>query len=191
MADNANKLGSIIYGDILPERDAVHIAIIPGTSNDTLKPGDRVSYNNKTNQFDKTPPADIFGWYDKTDGIVDPFVTDPSIKPGTAFWVCLKPGSILSLRHSWVHKSIPAESSNVDKKTFSHSWLEGFAHTADMSYDSLIWAAKDFLKNGDYVCNGGQYLGFDFPDAFWDHYETVTDEKVPENKRWSFFSCSC
>ena len=186
MADNSIKLGSLIYGNVLPPRDAVHIAIIPGVSNDCVKRADFVKYNPETQKFDKCRQYEA-------DGVVDAFLnTYPdSISPGTSFWVMLNPGSILSLRHSWVHKTIPPENTVVDKTSYSRSWLEGFAETADMSYNGLMYAAEEYLENHEYVCNGGKYESFDFPDAFWDHYTNVTGKSIPESKRYSFFSCSC
>ncbi len=34
-------------------------------------------------------------------------------------------------------------------------------------------------------------LGTIIGPGFWDHYETVTGEKVSPDKRDNFFSCSC
>jgi hypothetical protein len=59
------------------------------------------------------------------------------------------------------------------------------------SYDELMEAAAGYIKYSDYLCEGGRWEGSYVPDEFWFHYEVVTGELVPEDKRGSFFSCSC
>lgn len=189
MSDSARKLGSLIYSNILPERDAVHIAIMPGRSQVSLKRGDFVKYNAQTEMFELVSHAAI------ADGIVDPYLYGyDTTNPKYAFYVCLFPGSIMSLRHDWVHKNIPAakHSEESEKIAFAKSWIEGFADQVDMSAEELFNHAREYLLDRwYYVCEGGKYEGVSVPDAFWDHFETVTGEAVPVEKRGSFFSCSC
>lgn len=180
------KLGTKIFGDIPPARDAVHIAIIPGKSETELKRSDKISFNKTTGLWVK--PVYTNSWYD-SDGIVDPFGPEV-VKAGEWFWVALKPNTILNLRHAWEHAKIPPENT-LDPKVAARNWLEGFADSVDMDYNGLIWAAKNYLENGDYVIDGGKYEGLVIPEVFWDYYEIVTDTKVPQEERGHFFSCSC
>lgn len=184
------KLGTYIYGNIPPMRDAVHIAIIPGKSNQGLKRADKILFNRQTGLWEKTPDRySDTSWYG-IDGIVDPFGQE-LVEAGKWFWVALMPNTILNLRHVWEHASIPPENTSVDPKVAARNWLEGFADSVDMDYNGLIWAAKNYLENGDYVVDGGKYEGLVMPEVFWDYYEIVTDTKVPQEERGHFFSCSC
>lgn len=73
----------------------------------------------------------------------------------------------------------------------SERWLEDYAAQIDITYKELIRAADDFVSHGEYLIDGGKFEGESLPNGFWDHYERVTGNIVPENERWSFFSCSC
>lgn len=73
----------------------------------------------------------------------------------------------------------------------SKQWLQNFADGHDITYDEVMSAAQDFLDHGEYLCDGGKFEGDYVPDEFWDHYQVVKKEKVDENDRGSFFTCSC
>ena len=180
MSDLTN-IGHLITTD--QERDAIHVAVAPVVAGMTLYRGESIGLNSEGKAF--TSHGDIKGI-----GIVDPFLkTD--VAPGQKFWMFLYPNTIMSLRHDWTHPAFKkTESKN---NSASETWLRAFAARSDvdLDYDELMWAAKDFLRKGDYLCDGGRWESFDFPDDFWIHYENVTGIKVPEDKRRSFFSCSC
>lgn len=75
--------------------------------------------------------------------------------------------------------------------TEARAWIYNFAEGLSLDYDELIEAAGDYLSHGDYLVKGGDLEGEYVPDEFWDHYQVVKKEKVDENDRGSFFSCSC
>ncbi|MNR26211.1 hypothetical protein D3C85_1434070 [compost metagenome] len=73
----------------------------------------------------------------------------------------------------------------------AREWIFSFADDHDLNYDELMEAADDYLNHGDYLVKGGDLEGCYVPDEFWDHYQIIKKEKVEENDRGSFFSCSC
>lgn len=84
-------------------RDAVHVAVSPEVAGDELPPGARV----------RRTDGDGGRWVvaqagEKWVGVVDPFL-DHVIRPGERFWLCLPPGTIVSLRHLWSHPDFPAK----------------------------------------------------------------------------------
>jgi hypothetical protein len=78
----APKLGQLVPDDI-HDRDAIHVAVIPARAVCVLQPGQHLQT-----------------------GIVDPYLTE-SVQPGQRFWLCLYPGTVTSLRHSWTHPAYP------------------------------------------------------------------------------------
>src|SRR5690606_517238 len=77
------------------QRDAVHVAIFPATSDHQLYPGLRVKL--VAGAHDKVEPA-----HDGAIGIVDPFLFS-AVMPGTRFYVCLMPNTVTGMRHHWEH----------------------------------------------------------------------------------------
>lgn len=99
--DNLEKIGKFLEGS--EGRDAVHIAILPATSEEILSPATRVgllTVGEKlvTVSARKTPYL----------GVVDPFLPTRT-KLGDRFWVFLFPQTITSLRHVWTHPALPDE----------------------------------------------------------------------------------
>lgn len=177
--DALETLGTII--DDAQKRDAIHIAVLPVIAGERLHAGQDVGIGPDGGAFTTA----------KHTGIVDPFLK-VAVQPGQRFWLLLYPRMVTSLRHVWSH---PEFSDDADgkpsEKTASEAWLDLFASTAGISRDELIDGARDYLKHDEYLSQGGRWEGFSTPDEFWTHYEIVTGEKVSENDRGSFFSCSC
>lgn len=71
------------------------------------------------------------------------------------------------------------------------AWLEMYAKELDISYDELMHAAEDWLKNDRYLTDGGKFESVRTPDEFWDHYERVKGVTIPDSTRGNFFSCQC
>lgn len=188
------KLGQIITAE--QQRDAVHVAVAPVTAAHSLSPGDHVGFLSDGKAGDTV--SDSSG---TPIGIVDPFLKE-RVKTGQKFWLFLYPGSITSLRHDWTHSAFmarkptdttrpvppPLATTQMDE---SVSWLTAFGDRNDMSYPAVIQAAKDYLYRGDYI-NKGNDQGFeDCGDEFWDHFQHATGILVGDDKRGTFFSCSC
>lgn len=77
------------------ERDAIHIPIISCRMSCDMDPNTEVSII-KINDDYVAKPKDDGGIYH---GYIDPFC-DKAIK-GKYYWVCLRPGTVTSLRHVW------------------------------------------------------------------------------------------
>lgn len=69
--------------------------------------------------------------------------------------------------------------------------IEEFATAIDVTYEELMEHCADYLEHGEYWSEGPKFDGVELPNEFWNWYELVTNNVVPADKRWSFFSCSC
>ena len=176
--DALETLGYII--DDGQRRDAIHLAVEPVIASEELRAGQAIGLMPDGTAGTNAPHV----------GIVDPFLKIP-VKPGQRFWLVVFPRRITSLRHVWDHPAFPTTDSADLPKGASIRWLQNFAAQAGISYDELMWAADDYLKRGEYLCEGGRWEGFGNPDELWDHYAVVTGTPVAEAKRGSFFTCSC
>jgi hypothetical protein len=176
--DALATLGTIIGPN--EKRDAIHLATIPVIAKTTVYPGQHVDKEgNPTNTKNSV-------------GIVDPFLTQ-TVYPGSWFWLIIKPRTITSLRHVWVHPDFPDELEVPAHKNVSASeqYIRDLAESVGISYQRLIDAARSYLRYGEYITGGAEMEGAHVPDEFWVHYENVTGEIVTEADRGSFFSCSC
>ncbi len=180
--DALETLGAII--DETAGRDAIHLAVEPVIAAHTLRPGDHVGLLSGGKAGASETPV----------GIVDPFL-GRTVQPGERFWLVVYPRQITSLRHVWTHPAFgdavePAAKPD-DEVTASRKWIEDFAARIPLAYDVLMEGARAYICSGDYLCFGGLLEGEYVPDEFWPHYERVTGEKVAEDNRGSFFTCSC
>lgn len=109
-----------------------------------------------------------------------------------------EPETFAELQHAAMMTSMvpvlrPEKTRSLDEPEVkaAREWIYNFAQGVGLDYDELIEAAGDYLDHGDYLVKGGDLEGEYVPDEFWDHYEIIKKEKVEENDRGSFFSCSC
>ena len=129
---NELGIGKVIVQKV--ERDAIHVAVLPCVCARAVVAGENV-------WLDKKPPTS-FGWHPvvltggpaweaKADwvGVVDPFLKDP-VPPGVGFWVFLRPGTAVSLRH---HYRFPA--------------LDGDAPADDVTPNAGRWEFRIVDKN--------------------------------------------
>ncbi len=197
-------IGQLIEGEQF--RDAIHIAICPVVANETLKPGQDIGFafeGSFTHVCAAQKPKRTHTQTDsrriaigpETDdapgdtvplGIVDPFLPK-SVKKGERFWMFLYPNTITSLRHDWTH---PAFAEDLRIKA-SREWIENFADTCERTYDQIIAGAYAFLADDSNRMHGGSELEGAFEMEFWNHFEIVTGQKVPDDSQHSFFSCAC
>lgn len=154
------------------ERDAVHVAIAPVVADENLKPGDRVEINASGRAFKGPNPI----------GIVDPFLNYNIIKDDE-FYLCLFPGTIVSLNHVWRHPAF-----NQDKET-SIKWIEKFAEVIGQSYDDLMATVSRNHEYGDYTYDNTE----SYKDADWSefpkHYKMVTGVDLEYDG--CPYTCSC
>lgn len=176
---NSTTLGNLV--DATAQRDAIHIAVAPVTAAKRLRPGQHVGFVSES--------TEVVGVSWPTIGIVDPFLTK-DVKKGERFMMLLYPQSITSLRHEWTHPAFGAEVAAVKDVAASKAFVTSMAEALGIGYDEMMAGAKNFVEsNGNDVIHMGAECNFDA--EFWDHYEAITGTKVPEDMRYTFFSCSC
>ncbi|MFL9943681.1 hypothetical protein [Paraburkholderia graminis] len=185
--DALETLGTIISEN--EKRDAIHLAVEPVIAGVTLYAGQHIKLiDGKAYTASR----------EECLGIVDPFV-EQTIREGERFWLVVYPRQITSLRHVWEHPSFPASPDVTLAPRYSESeqWIRDFADNMSLRYDVLMDGAREWVDSkkrgswGEYLCFGGLLEGESVPEEFWPHYEAVTGEKVEEDHRGSFFTCSC
>jgi hypothetical protein len=185
--DALHTLGTIIGEN--EKRDAIHLAVEPVVAGTMLRPGDHVVLVDGV-------AHDVA--VNKGVGIVDPFL-DGTVAKGERFWLVVYPRQITSLRHVWEHPDFPASVDVAPTPQYgaSEQWIRNFANNVSLHYDVLMDGAAEWVLThdgewgGEYLCFGGLLEGVSVPDEFWDHYDAVTGNTTPEDKRGSFFTCSC
>jgi hypothetical protein len=163
------------------QRDAIHIAVAPVTSEESIYPGQHVGLvagsTDKVQTLRGSQPEQAVG-------IADPFVSG-RIEPGTRFWLLLYPQTITSLRHEWQH---PAFATVIDPVAVSKAWLADIASRCGVSYDRMMNA----IAEDDYIHMGENET---YKDVIGDcselqkHAEIVLGRKL-EHAPYPF-SCSC
>jgi hypothetical protein len=110
----------------------------------------------------------------------------------------LYPNTITSLRHEWTHPDFQKEEElagyeptflKLKGPTEEEKWIDEYAKRINTTYDRLMEAADNYLKYGNYFCQGGDFEGEYIGDEFWDRYEKIRKQRV--DNRLSFLSCSC
>lgn len=176
---NELGLGEVIVG--APERDAIHIAVVPIEAGDKLRPGDHVRVSDGK--------AYSTGSGERV-GVIDPFLTRDVLREGERAWLFLYPGTITSLRHEWSHPDFPRQAALSDAdvaRTESDRWLREFAEKMDTSYEAMMGGLEQ-----KHVCWGTSTYEYDGPSGdFWRHLEAVKGRPFVEAAKGSFFSCSC
>jgi hypothetical protein len=178
-------IGELLNGD--EERDAIHVAVAPVVAGERLYPGQHIGLS---------APGVAASTADKLIGVVDAFLKHP-VLPGERCWMFLYPYTITSLRHRWTHPDFEtapepeAQADNLVSFSASEKWLRAFAERCDITYRVLMDGAKDWLEHHEYLNQGETLEGIRVPDEFWEHYEKVSGKAVDEDKKESFFTCSC
>ena len=170
-------LGVLPIGPL--ERDAIHVAVVPMIASEMLRPAQRIGVLGDG----------IAGPSGKITGIVDPYLTDV-VPKGSAFWMCLLPGTVTGMRHHWSHPDFNGPAAPGVSESVAYLMQE--AANRGLSYDEFMGYVSEFVNTGHYIVHGGRFEGQGiYEDEFWPHYEAVTGEKVEERDRGSVFSCSC
>ena len=182
------KLGQLIEKGSASQRDAIHVAVMPVTAAEDLKPGAKIAFVYGTKNMVKQE-------HYRPVGVVDPFLDTYQVDKGEEFFMMLFPGTITGLRHEWTHPDIdrPAPTNEHEK------WLREFASRWNFDYDEMIQQASAPSTEGswNYITANGvdlhnKYeLGADH-DLFWSHLECVVDKFFDQGHRDRFvWSCSC
>lgn len=198
--DALEVLGTIIPGTKDVGRDAIHLATLAVTSDETMTPCQHVAL---------TPDGKKATSTGKRVGIVDPFLTQ-MIVPGQKFLVVIYPRKIASLRHVWSHPDIPDDVApetvkEVVKKVYvTRSGLEymqsgaidRLREIADRNFDVDVDVLLRAMDDG-YLCDGGKFEGsygkVTIPEEAWDLFEAVMGRRARYEDRPDdvYFSCSC
>ncbi|MDE2020232.1 MAG: hypothetical protein KGJ13_07855, partial [Patescibacteria group bacterium] len=143
--ETIGKIGTIL--DEFAKKDAIHIAVAPVVAGEKLQKGARVGLNSDG----KAVFADN---YEKSVGIVDPFLRNDFVKKDERFYIFLYPGTITDLRHEWYHPSFPEEAKGIDVKNrdYAQQWIRHWAENTGLSYDEAMEAAHGYVDNDDYLC---------------------------------------
>lgn len=164
--------------------DAVHMAIAPVVAGEDLDPGIHVGPLRGESYIRYGINTD------KPIGIVDPFL-QTTVSKGQAFWLFLYPGSIKSLRHDWTH----TQKFSPFYGNYNVTAIHKIAADLGVSYDELMnfadYWVEDTSRWPEYWCDGGRFEGVSLPKKFWDHYAKVRNTTVRDERRTSFFTCSC
>lgn len=182
MTDALDTLGKTITEN--EKRDAIHLAVEPAIAGEVLYPGQHIAI--KGGSAIRAPSSEAVG-------IVDPFL-DSRVFPGDRFWLVVYPRTITSLRHVWTHPAFDDAPEPQTEKEISERWLRNYVATNDVpGYEQIVALALVGPADDcdDYLLVRGSNAYADIPPEFWDHIEVVTGQKIPEDRRPSYFSCSC
>ncbi len=190
MSETVKTLGTIIDAD--QQRDAIHVAVAPVICGaGELRPGMHVGFCEAGDHERVTAHP-----YDGVMvGIVDPFLT-VAVQKGERFWLFLYPGSITSLRHDWTHPAFePATKAHAVHQSDSEAWLRAAAERIDIGYHGLMRAAQEWVEYEEHTvqhnAESWRDSGIGNDPEFWHHYEVMTNTVVPEDRKRSFFCCTC
>lgn len=103
MSDASNLgLGHLLDPLLLPQRDCIHIAVVPVIADEMLRPGQKVRLADfKAEGLHVAIPSVGISWV----GVIDPYLAVPVLRDQRC-WLYLNPGSITSLRHDWTHPAL-------------------------------------------------------------------------------------
>lgn len=185
MSDSQFLIGKLIEGHSEP--DAIHVATMPMTAAETLKPGQHIGFTEGGWRATGVPKAPY-----NLIGIVDPFLMK-DVAEGERFFMLLYPNTIIGLRHVWSHPAISKDGRGVASP--SEKWLHDFAISVDADYHEMMQVAESHCREigyGEYLVEGGKWEGQSTPKEFWEHFSIVTG-KEPNQKFGlpGIFSCSC
>lgn len=171
------RLGQLIESK--QERDAIHVAVIPMTAGETLRPAQHVGIIREG----------VAGLTSNKIGIVDPFLNDV-VRKGQRFWLVLFPNTVTGMRHHWSHPAFDKKDDNQSLEE-SIAWLKNAAVKLGVDYTDLV-CEGNALETGDFINNGEDIrnIWYNIEDEFWKHHRVVTGRNTEEDDRGGF-TCSC
>lgn len=206
-------IGSIITTPQL--QDAIHIAVAPVVAYRTLRPGEHIGLTEggEADLFEKpigivdpflTQPVkkgDKF-WLFLYPGSITSlkhFWTHPAFdtKPESPMAPVVTPNFPVVLPNQppappKLTLPVLPEPSEADLAVAdARREVELIADDCGCDAEELLYAADRYVQFGEYFSQGERFEGTYLEEGFWDHYETIRKVKVPESKKYSFFSCSC
>lgn len=195
--DAVATMGTILSDPEVKGRDAVHVAVIAVVAGEKLSPGQDVELADGRAPNGEYVAVTKASKKYKLIGIVDPYLK-AVVWPDERFWLYLYPRTITGLNHHWTHPDFPEEDTEGQayarpaEQLASEQWIREYCNSMGVDYVDMMAHADTALHNDShYWVEGGRFEGEYLPDEFWTHYEHVTGKTVPNEKRRSFFSCSC
>ncbi len=97
--------------------------------------------------------------------------------------VRLMVGDPIALAAEWILHYLDNLNSHIDEDDGS-----------PIDIDELIITAMSHIEEGgwgDYISRGGAFEGFNLDPTFWDKLAIIKKIDIPQDKRGSFFGCSC
>ena len=85
----------------------------------------------------------------------------------------------------------------LDGTHAAEEWIRNYADGIGLEYQELMYAADDWIESrkddgwGEYLNKGALLEGVSVSSEFWTKYEKVRGEKVEEDYKQNFFTCSC
>ncbi len=166
-------------------RDAIHVAVAPMIAFERMHAGQHIGLVEGSQTHATT--------HTKSIGIVDPYLRSP-VPRGATFWMFLYPQTVTGLRHDWSHpaftESAIAGHVASDSRSPAQEWVKTYALNLGLTYNEIMEGAADWVNGGEYLNKGGLLEGQYLNQEFWTHYQ-VLKGTVPEEKKQSFFTCSC
>lgn len=177
------KLGNLITNDVF--RDAIHVAICPVVSDETLKPGEHVGLVKDSTERVETSNVPI--------GIVDPFLK-AQVHPGQKCWLLLYPQTVTSLRHEWTHPAFPYFVR--DERHKAKTLLAKIADRIGCRLEDLLVRLEIYARGScgddDGIQEGLNQLDELVRATMWGAFEVVREVKVPNDiKEATYFNCAC
>ena len=178
------KPGILLGADGPEGRDAIHVAIVPVTLAQILRPGDHVGLvpGSQDEVMAEGPTVPSVG-------IIDPYVRAASLPVGTRTWLFLYPQTITGLSHVWTHPAFPAVTAPATgvNKELAERLLHRFADNAGWTFDEAVDNLTEYADNGYAHYDLSSGLGIE-PEV-WDALEVYTGKKAKH--RTDYFSCAC
>lgn len=177
------KPGLLLGADGPEGRDAIHVAIVPVTLAQILRPGDHVGLvpGSGDEVMAEGPTVTSIG-------IIDPYVRAASLPVGTRTWLFLYPQTITGLRHVWTHPAFSEEASTAaPDKVLAEKTLRYFADYTGWMFEEAVANLTEYAETG--YGDFGLTIGVDIEPEVWDALEAYTGRRVKH--RTSYFSCAC
>tara|TARA_R110000751_G_scaffold45158_2_gene102762 strand:- start:946 stop:1452 length:507 start_codon:yes stop_codon:yes gene_type:complete len=155
------------------ERDAIHLAIAPTVAGVMLRPGQHVLLRH----------GKAYRTDDNAIGVVDPFLKS-EVQAGESFYLCLNPGSITSLKHSWTHPAF-AELDDI------YASLAAIGAEYSINIEQIIEACEATADGESYG-----FYGDNGPDMMREERSRIADlyyklTGVLLDFEDVYFSCAC
>ena len=197
------EVGKLIKDEWTPERDAIHIAVLPAKAAQRLYSRDRVDVFRLDGEWCAFCPMEGPDYDQDQDGpsgigIIDPYLKYP-LEKGDRFWVFVDPGTITDMTHAWQHPSLRFDTADEpdsrNAEEVSLAFMEKLGNVLHLTPNEMIKAGLEYQATWEhhelkistpyeFVCREGSF------DDFWKHWSILTGRTVDKNNS-SPFSCRC